>query len=743
MSDNVYVFKPRHEIERDKNLRDFIAFGKKLPLLNNKYSYDDNYWKGVCNFTIFGASSRQRIQDELLHESLVKFAKAYLTYEGHSPAATISRMTAIRAIHAVLGSAEEIDITTLTASDFDKFAQAARENLGQGAAYNAGRGLQNLAGFLQAKKIIESFEWKNPIKKAKEFNAIDSEVDKRRQDKMPDQRALDALAEISAHKDEDLSSRDIFTISVMTLLISAPSRGSEPFYLSPDCLHYQSMSVERAMNLGLQEEDVWDLYKKQNKLEELNRKEILSNPNASIKLMGIRWYSGKGYGYENKWVPTVMYEAVEKAVERLIKLSAGARAFAKLVEQTPLNLFPRHELCPDVKEDQLLTKEEKSLATGLDIYDFKEGEKRRIGMNNHLRKKKIAIRGEHNLSDLNKILRSSLPETFPYVDYKSDAKVKWSDALFAQFAYGYSEELATKQTELFMPTINTLNEDLAPTKKNKRNGELGNVKSIFQRWGYGDLSITSHQLRHMLDTMAAVNGMDGELRAKWAMRSDPKHNRYYDHTTPEEYGHDFGEAREKEVAEREGDSGNQIVVQIASPRTIQELNTKASLTAHNNEFGICLNSYLSEPCTKYRECLNCNQNVCVKGDDGKCQRIRDRLKKEKKLLKKDQIAVNNNVPGAEQWLQRRMLTVERAEQLLKMMEDPSIEDGALIKLDNIDDVSQLDRAMDANGKKRLPEIINYKRVTSVTVDEMLAPKEDSDISLMLEDLSEYEELWED
>ncbi|MDF5688559.1 integrase, partial [Vibrio parahaemolyticus] len=105
-------------------------------------------------------------------------------------------------------------------------------------------------------------------------------------------------------------------------------------------------------------------------------------------------------------------------------------------------------------------------------------------------------------------------------------------------------------------------------------------------------------------------------------------------------------------------------------------------------------------------------------------RIRKRLKEEKRLLKMDKKAVDDGVQGARQFYERRKLTTERCEQLLAMMEDPNIEDGSLIKLLNVEDVTQLDRAMDANGKKRLPKIENFQRIkesqkVTVTVDEMI------------------------
>jgi len=751
MADNVLIFKPRHELEHEKNLADFIEFGRNLPLLNNKYDYEDHYWPKVCNFTIFGASSRQRYPDELLNESLIPFAKAYITYGGATSSAAVNaKITAIRALHAA-GEGERIDLTKLNGTQLDKAAQKARENLSQGAAYNAGRGLKALAEFLADKKIATPFTWKNPIKKAKDIGDTSDEGAKRREQKMPDENALLAIASISAQKDDDLSPRDIITTSVMTLLLSAPARGSEPFYLPVDCLHYQTMTVEKALGLDFSEDDIKALieWERRRSIQDGEATKVdRLDPNARITLMGIRWYSGKGYGYENKWVPTVMYDAVETAVKRVQTLSERARQFAKLLEETPPDRFPRHTLCPDVDEDKKLTKVEIAMALGLDVESYPQGQKRNMAIYNYFKDRRISTgtRGitsetEFSLRDLNPILRKRLPEGFPFVPYRNAGgriKLKWSEALFACLRNALSERNGTISCELHMPTISTLNEDLAPTKKG------GDHLSIFQRWGKGDLAMTSHQMRHMLDTMAAVNGMSGELRAKWAQRSDPKHNRYYDHTTPEEYGREFAAASEKrDVAERSNLS-TKVQVQLATPRTIQELNTRTSLTAHSTEFGMCITSYLSEPCTKYRDCLNCNEHVCIKGDDEKCARIRRRLDNEIRLLKKSQKDVEEKVPGAEQWLRRYQITTERCEQLLAMMDDPDIKDGALIKLANVEDVTLLDRAMDANGKKRLPDIVNYQQ-QSVSVTQLIGTDTEDSIAQLpdLDDLDNLEHLWED
>ncbi|AVH27798.1 integrase [Vibrio diabolicus] len=763
--DNVLVFKPKHELEHTKNQADFIELGRQIAPLNDKYVYDENYWPKVGNFTIFGASSRQRNPEELLDESLIPFAKAYVTYGGGTKTGIDSKFKAMRAIHAgwqKLREGEVFDATKLTAKDFDEAQRAIKESLSAGAAYQGGRSLNNLLKFLVEYKLVKPFKWKSGLRKPAD-NATGDDADERRQDKMPDENALLALASVNAQKTEDLSPRDIFTTSTMSLLMAAPNRGSEPFYLLSDTIHTDELKVWEVLKMdGFTKDDVKEIlkYQKENDIVfEADEGTVFDNAGkvteytedadgdeldlaATIQIKGIKWYSGKDFGHAHKWIPTCMYDVVETALERLRAMSEPARMFAKLLEGT--SDFPRHELCPDVPEDQLLTCDEAAMALGLDMSkygDLSDADSRKSwrGARNRLLTRKEIERKDYQvtLRDLNLILRNNLPEGFPYIPFdkgNGHVKVKWSESLYAGFANCFSTQKPTMPTELYIPTINVLNEDLEPTrKKNRKTGELlTGSPSVFQRWGHGSLKITSHQIRHMLDTMAAVNGMDGEQRAKWAMRSDPRHNRYYDHTTPEEYGADFIDDHEADLVSRglmvnQATGSTQIQVQVATPRTLQELNTKASLTAHTNEFGMCVTSYMAEPCTKYRDCINCDKQVCEKGDDGKCERIRKRMKDEKKLLKMDKKAVDDGVQGARQFYERRKRTTERCEQLLAMMEDPTIEDGSLIRLLNVEDVTQLDRAMDANGKKRLPKIENFHRIKEkqkVTVDEMIGIESD-------------------
>ncbi|MEZ8330236.1 integrase [Vibrio splendidus] len=755
---DVLIFKPRHELDHEKNLSDFIELGRQIAPINNKYDYDSNYWGGVGNFAVFGANSRKKNPEDLLDKSLIPFAKAYITYCGGGN----TNFQALRAINASwlkLHEGEDIDVTKLTAQDFNGAEKAIKENLSEATSYGAGRGLNLLLKFLVEYKLLSSVKWKSGLKKIAD-NAIGDDADQRRQDRMPDENALLALASVNAQKLEDLSPRDIFTTSTMTLLLAAPNRGSEPLYLLSDPIHTDELKVWEVLKMdGFTKDDVKEIlkYQKENDIVfGADEGVVIENSGdvtedlqdtadeeldlaATIQIKGIKWYSGKGFGHAHKWIPTCMYGVVGAAVERLRAQSETARKFAKMLEES--SCFPRHELCPNVSEDQPLTMDEAAMALGLnmsiygDLSDKSNLKQWRTSRNQFLKRKGVERKDYLvTLRDLNVILRKALPEGFPYIPFDNSnghVKIKWSEALYAAFANGLDTTKSNISTELFIPTITTLNTDLAPTKKkSKKTGEpITGALSIFQRWGHGDLEMTSHQVRHLLDTLGAVNGLDGEQRANWAMRSDPRHNRWYDHTTPEEYGADFIEDREAELVsqdlmENPTTGTTQIQVQVATPRTLQELNTKAALTAHTNEFGMCVTSYMAEPYTKYRDCINCDKQVCEKGDDGKCERIRQRLKDEKRLLKMDKRAVDDGVQGATQFYDRRKLTTERCEQLLTMMENPSIEDGSLIRLLNVEDVTQLDRAMDANGKKRLPKIENFQRIKAtqaqkVTVDELI------------------------
>lgn len=672
-----------------QNINTFIEFSKQLSELNADIVFEDNYWKKEVNFVKIGVSSRDKNPNNLLDESIRDFAKAYVKYQRiNAKLKTQDTITPLRVIEEVcLVKYGLVDLTKLTIADFDLAAEIAKKNY-KGSAYAVGRHLKIFLDFLRKIKILDLPEWKNPIKKpVNKSITLDQESEDHRASKLPDENALFALADIFSRKESELSERDIFVTSSMSLLLAAPERASELFFLKENCIH---------------EEDV-----------EISHNNALARAvSEKQRVLGLRWYAQKNFGYDIKYIPSVMISTVQLAIERLKKMSEKARRFAYLLENS--DKFPRHELCPQVSDEQLLTKKQVLQALGFDESNYTNATTARASGNQFL-----AVRGLerkdniYSLNDLNKLIRSRLPEGFPYVPFQMGAgiKIKWSEALFCCFANQFNTQKPTVITELWMPIIDTLNEDLSTTKKKLRGkDDLSNVKSIFQRWGYGDYSLSTHQIRHLLNTIANTNGMDSILLAKWSGRADIKQNRVYDHTTVEDRNYALVEMQKNEITIAEDNSGYNF--QIATPRTLQELNTRTSLAMHATEFGICTHSYIDEPCLKYRNCLNCTEHVCIKGDHEKTKRLQDRLKKEKILWQKDKLAVAKNVTGAKVWLETRELTIQRCEQMLALLNDPHIEDGTPLRLPSYEAVSHLDLAYQKAGRKRIPLIENTQRKIS-------------------------------
>jgi hypothetical protein len=690
----ITIFIPKFELDAVQNLKNFIDFAQKLSPLNEKMEYDSPYWKGVANFIKFGVPSQNKDVANQLCSSIMPFAKGYLIYnQTQKVTKNLNEIKALRAIEAaMLISHGAVDITKINSAVLDNAAQMARKNLGVNTAYQCGCQLQKLQVFLAKKNIIPKFTWKNPNKRGVDvLERVGKEGAANREEKLPDENALLAIAEISNLRTSSLSNRDIFTSSATPILLCAPARASELFYLKVDCLHYDTDSKQK-------------------------------------QVVGYKWHSGKGFGHEVEWIPEIMVPTAKKVVKRLTAMSNKAREWAETMEQVVKAVnsgetppFPRHIHCPDVESDRtLLTLVQVANAMG---YANKPNENSNDKANVDRARAFLKTRGiiqkrwkatdkKYCLRDLLPKLISRLPKGFPYVQYKkgNGVKVKWSEALFSLHTNQFDSTKQTIVTELWMPTINTLNEDLAKTKKkNKKTGELVNVPSIFERHNYlSCYAIISHQLRHMLSTIAKINGMQELVLTKWAGRAEGKHNRVYNHTTPQQYK---DKAALIQKHKKNDDELGFREFEISTPETLQEINTRSAQTAHITEFGACEHDYIMSPCSKHRDCINCEEQICIKGDDVKLGRLKQRLERENMLIEGDKKATEDGLLNADRYYQKRLTTIRRCEELIEILSDENVPDGSVVKL-SIESVSHLDQAMDKNHKKRLPKLERHKKEQS-------------------------------
>ena len=148
------------------------------------------------------------------------------------------------------------------------------------------------------------------------------------------------------------------------------------------------------------------------------------------------------------------------------------------------------------------------------------------------------------------------------------------------------------------------------------------------------------------------------------------------------------------------------------PVTFADLETVGEGIAHVTEYGFCVHDFSMLPCQKHRDCLNCTEQVCVKGDDGKLQRLKQQRDGVRLQLSKAYNASNSGDYGAgsvDRWTAHQIKTLERVEELILILESPDTANGAVIRMRNDQEFSPLKRALAT--KSSVPKLAASEKVT--------------------------------
>lgn len=641
---NVLHFTPRHERDCKKNLSEFVEMARdRLTVFGADLDWNSNSWPKVGNFTIQGAPARGFTADQLLDADIIPFAKAYVRYScGFHSKELKNEFKAIRCIEQALLMVKGIaDITLTDIAVLDVSAEVARNY--QATAYQAGSALVKLVKFLNESGIIATkLSWKNPISKPKEINRTDAEGRKKREEKMPEDHWLDSMAEMFANNLK--APRDVFTTSLFGLLMSAPSRISEIQNLPLNCFH--------------QEKD-----------------------NKGVLRRGLRFFGGKGYGSDIKYMPTVFEDVAVEAAQRLTELTAPGRALAEWYEEHS-DQFYRHEKCPKVGEDTPLTVNQACDALGL---SYDTGIK---GIRAYFRsyppiQDHLASGSALTLRILNSFCLSQLPEGFPWKN--KSLGIKWSESLTCFRKHEFRADFNVSPVLLWTPGKSTFTTDL--------NFIDGQENSIWRRHGYKNLdgteiSMTSHQVRHFLNTVAQRGKLGQFDIARWSARADIHQNATYNHMTESEL---------LDGARAIVGGGLIEKIKTNAPVTFADLESIGEGIAHVTIYGFCVHDFSMIPCQKHRDCLNCTEQVCVKGDDEKLARLKAVRDRTQVQLDKASVASEDGVYGADRWTQHQIATLERVDQLITILESADTPIGAVVRLSNDQEHSPLKREIAARS----------------------------------------------
>lgn len=239
---------------------------------------------------------------------------------------------------------------------------------------------------------------------------------------------------------------------------------------------------------------------------------------------------------------------------------------------------------------------------------------------------------------------------------------------------------------------------VATVSINQVNNRLGpktgsHHETIFSRYGFTEpdgspIKVTTHQFRHYLNTLAQAGGLSQLDVAKWSGRKDIRQNATYDHVSADELV--------LKIRGALGDDSQMFGPLANLPKRIvihrDEFARLKVPTAHTTEFGVCIHDYTMAPCQLHADCLNCSEQVCVKGDEVRSARIRDELVTARENLEAAKQAHADGYFGASRWVDHHELTVKRLAQLCALLDDTSIPHGAVIQLSNLPVPSRIEQA---------------------------------------------------
>lgn len=653
---NVLPFIPKRDRDAKANLCEFIRMCREdLTVFGADLDWDSNYWvKSKVTFRNLDAGKRRKLENgSYMQQPFLDFAKAYHRYrQGMKPACSNIEMRALKCLERALA---EIDTTPSVEHAkgfvFDRAAVLSAECYVPAVAYRAGCELEAIAKFLVQKCLVSGLlPWRNTIPRPVDTVRTGATARRAREKKLPADELLNALAAIFASN--PAVDRDVFTSSMVALLMCAPSRCGEVLLLPVDC-----EVTEEKRNGGV--------------------------------AYGWRFFTGKGGLPMIKWIPDVMVPIAKEAVNRIRRMTDEARKLAAWLEDHP-NEFFRHAGCPEVSEDDPL--DEWQIAACLGCFGGDATKVKRAKLRAELRRFGVDTRHRaFTLRDLNCWVHACLPNTFPWFDARRT--LKFRDALFCMRARQLRTDQRSSPVVLWQPTVNTLNDDLG-----QREPLPGyRVPNIFARnrvvLGEVTGKVTSHQFRHHLNTLAQRGGLAQSSIAKWSGRADSKQNRVYNHMSEHELA---GMLREHNPALTLGSSLSQVAEDLAMkmPMTRQEFNMLTVPTVHVTEFGFCAHDYVMSPCQRFRDCLNCTEHLCLKGDN-RLTRLKDRLEIVREQVCHAEANLQEGSAGVDRWLEVHRLTVQRLEQIVALLEDPAVEDGAIVRLNNANQFSPFRRALEA------------------------------------------------
>jgi hypothetical protein len=637
------TFTPKSELEPSANLDAFVKLCRNSEVLGAKRQFHINVWdigylKGhnTVHRAVFSTleASGDNQHEPSLPAPFLDFAKATLVYlhDKRPVESQTTRVTALRCLEAALRHLNKGSRpTAVDEMVLDSAVELAKEQVSLRVAYRVAGQLQYIARFMQSKGFITLRQrWTHGVKRPQEVGSrISKQALTARQEKLPSAAILRALAGIFC---EAVEPTDVLISSNTCLMLCAPERINEVLRLRRNCL--------------------------------------VEGDGEYRGKLGLRWSGSKGFEDTTKWLPSEMVPVARKAISNIIQVTTPAQNLASWYTANPSKLY-LHEGATHLKAQEVLTPAEMAIVLWGD-----ETARRRATKwakaNSILPKIKLGRRGVAYLfEDVERAVIAMLPTTFPYMLGAPELLCQDSMAVMRT-----NELHSARATYLCMFCC------VDYTSLSSHFGTYRDRESIFERFGYVEddgspIELKSHMLRHYLNMLAQTSGLSSTEIALFSGRKDVKQNRAYDHMNSDEVQAPISQALKTGFT-------SELEPVFGGPRklvTRGEFKGLGLTAAHTTEHGWCVHDFASEPCTMYRNCINCEEQECIKGEEQKEANLRQLKNETEYLLRQARDALSEEEYGADIWVKHQTDTLERINALLSILEDPVVPIGARIRLD--------------------------------------------------------------
>ncbi|TLP59009.1 MULTISPECIES: hypothetical protein [Pseudomonas] len=638
--DNIVLFKPKATLTAGNNLAHYIDQAKsKITLWSNfdSFAWDNHTWETPFRRIRFlNLESRQLHKtrapqlSDLMSNPFGDFAKAYIRYTQHiKPTQTVSR--SVLALQLLETAMIRLDGHALICDAQDRHFVAASELLLEKSIMDrsgVGNALEALGKHISVNKLTtHQILWTHSfVGKNANPGAPQNLSREQHEAKLPCSDAIWATAEIFANgysvpQDDE----DIFITSTTALLLSFPCRISELGYFRTVPYAYEN------------------------------------NKNGEPELI-LKGFAPKTNKFMAKAVVETIAPITEEAVKRLQSITAEGRKLARHLESGS-DKFYRHTSCPDVDDDAPLTPQQVTDALG-----FKSIGSTETFMLNNTGSYSVTGYTLNSLWQVVKRHNMKLNPDFPYqLPYEKGAhRLKMSEALMCLRYNQLSSTLSS--SPVFLVPYNRDYYSKRMTSKRIMRGNKEISMSFFHKHNFGDISVNSHQFRHLLNTIAKEAGISIKMITEWSARASQQQTVTYMHEDPARTA--------KKIAE------NRIpAIQIAhNPITHEEYrNSRPKGPNIVTAFGICSHDYTVSYCNKFKDCLNCSELLLCKGHKRSIEAIefeRDAIKENLDAALADMKKGNR---PADRWYDTHFMRYQGYLALLNVMTDPAIADGAVIK----------------------------------------------------------------